>query len=192
MTEWTVHGRRQVYGSPWVELWLDDVDIPGVGRVDHHVLRMPKECAVAVVTDAEGRYLVLHRHRFITDRWAWELPAGWVEPGEEPAAAAAREVEEETGWRPGAVEPLTEFDAMSGISTMHFHAFHATGATPTGGPVDRSEASRVEWLTEREVVGLLTAGEVADGASLAALSYFLGPHRLAAGGTGGGTGPGGK
>ncbi len=66
---------------------------------------------------------------------------------------------------------------------MHFHAFHATGATPTGGPVDRSEASRVEWLTERQVVGLLTSGEVADGASLAALSYFLGPHRLSAGGT---------
>ncbi len=72
---------------------------------------------------------------------------------------------------------------MSGISTMHFHAFHATGAAPTGGPVDRSEASRVEWLTEREVVGLLTAGEVADGASLATLSYFLGPHRLSVTGT---------
>ncbi|KJY25878.1 NUDIX hydrolase, partial [Streptomyces sp. NRRL S-495] len=105
-------------------------------------------------------------------------------PGEGPAEAIAREVEEETGWRPGAVEPLTEFDAMSGISTMHFHAFHATGARPTGGPVDRSEASRVEWLTEREVVVLLTAGEVADGASLAALSYYLGPHRLSVGGAG--------
>ncbi|WP_380280984.1 NUDIX domain-containing protein [Kitasatospora purpeofusca] len=180
MTQWAVRGRRQVYGSPWVELWLDDVDIPGVGRVDHHVVRMPKECANAVVTDGDGRFLMLYRHRFITGRWGWELPSGWVEPGEDPAAAAAREVEEETGWRPGEVAPLTRLDAMSGISTMHFHCFHATGATRIGEPVDRAEASRVEWLAEDEVVRLLTTGEVAEGASLAALSYFLGPHRLTA------------
>ncbi|GAA1404951.1 NUDIX hydrolase [Kitasatospora putterlickiae] len=185
MAEWAVHGRRQVYGSPWVELWLDDVDIPGVGRVDHHVLRMPKECANAVVTDGDGRFLLLYRHRFITGRWGWELPAGWVEPGEGPAAAAAREIEEETGWRPAEVVPLTEFDAMAGISTMRFHSFHATGATRIGEPADLAEASRVEWLTEGEVVELLGAGEVADGASLAALSYFLGPHRLAVRGGGG-------
>ncbi|MFF8770879.1 NUDIX domain-containing protein [Kitasatospora sp. NPDC015120] len=180
MTQWAVHGRRQVYGSPWVELWLDDVDIPGTGRVDHHVLRMPKECANTVVTDPDGRFLLLYRHRFITGRWGWELPAGWVEPGEEPVAAAAREVEEETGWRPGRLAPLTEFDAMAGISTMHFHSFHAAGASWTGEPADRAEASRVEWLAEDEVVRLLAAGEVAEGASLTALSYFLGPHRLAA------------
>ncbi|CAN3984794.1 NUDIX hydrolase [Kitasatospora purpeofusca] len=180
--EWPVHGRRQVYGSSWVELWLDEVDIPGTGRIEHHVVRMPRASTTAVVTDDDGRFLLIHRHRFITGRWGWEVPAGWADPGEEPAEAIAREVEEETGWRPGRVEPLTEYDAMSGISDAHFRAYHVTGCTRIGEPQDISEAARVEWLPEAEVIDLLVTGGIPDGPSHAALSYYLGPHRLAGAG----------
>jgi 8-oxo-dGTP pyrophosphatase MutT (NUDIX family) len=176
--EWKSYGRRQVYGSPYVEVWLDDVDIPGVGRVDHHVITMPKASVTSVVTDEQGRFLLLYRHRFITGRWGWEVPAGWAEPGEDPDAAIAREIEEETGWRPGRVEPLIEYDALAGISTMHFRSFHATECELVGAPVDASEG-RVEWLSEAEVVKLMASSDVPDGPSLAALSYYLGPHRLA-------------
>ncbi|GAA1189081.1 8-oxo-dGTP pyrophosphatase MutT (NUDIX family) [Kitasatospora gansuensis] len=176
--EWKSYGRRRVYDSPYVEVWLDDVDIPGIGRIDHHVITMPKASVTSVVTNEAGDFLLLYRHRFITGRWGWEVPAGWAEPGEDPAAAIAREIEEETGWRPGKVEPLVEYDALAGISTMHFRSFHATGCAQVGVPVDSSEG-KVEWLPEVEVVKLLTSGNVADGPSLAALSYYLGPHRLA-------------
>ncbi|MFE5588029.1 NUDIX hydrolase [Kitasatospora sp. NPDC056531] len=176
--EWQTFGRRQVYGSPWVEVWLDKVEVPGVGRIDHHVVRYPKRSTTAVVTDDRDRFLLLYRHRFITGRWGWEVPAGWAEPGEDPSAAIAREVEEETGYRPGRVELLTEYDAMAGISDAHFRSYHVTGCTRVGEPEDVSEATRVEWLTEAEVVKLLTSGEVADGPSHAALSYYLGPYRL--------------
>lgn len=177
--EWQTHGRRQVYGSPWVEVWLDDVDVPGVGRIEHHVVRMPRASTTAVVTNDRGEFLLIYRHRFITGRWGWEVPAGWAEPGEDPAAAIAREVEEETGWRPGRVELMTEYDAIAGISDMHFRSYLVTGCTLVGAPQDTSEASRVEWLPEAEVVRLLTSGKVADGPSLAALSYYVGPYRLA-------------
>ncbi|WP_327683496.1 NUDIX hydrolase [Kitasatospora sp. NBC_00458] len=178
-SEWQVHGRRQVYGSSWVELWLDDVDVPGVGRIDHHVVRMPRASTSAVATNDDGEFLLIFRHRFITGRWGWEVPAGWADPGEDPAAAVAREVEEETGWRPGRVEPMTEYDAMSGISDAHFHVYHVTGCTRIGEPEDVSEAARVEWVPEAEVVGLLTGGQIVDGPSHAALSFYLGPYRLA-------------
>jgi 8-oxo-dGTP pyrophosphatase MutT (NUDIX family) len=176
--EWERFGRRQVYGSPWVEVWLDDVYVPGVGRIDHHVVRYPKRSTTAVVTDDQGRFLLLYRHRFITGRWGWEVPAGWAEPGEDPAAAAVREVEEETGWRPGRAELLTEYDAMAGISDARFSTYHVTECTQVGAPEDASESTRIEWLTEAEVIKLLTSGKVADGPSHAALSYYLGPHRL--------------
>ncbi|MDH6130671.1 8-oxo-dGTP pyrophosphatase MutT (NUDIX family) [Kitasatospora sp. MAA4] len=177
--EWQSHGRRRVYTSPYVDVWLDDVDIPGIGRVDHHVITMPKASVTSVVTNDAGQFLLLYRHRFITGRWGWEVPAGWAEPGEDPAAAIGREVEEETGWRPGSVAPLVEYDALAGISTMRFRSFHVTGCEYVGEPSDQSESSRVAWLPEAEVVRLLTGGEIPDGPSLAALSYFLGPHRLA-------------
>ncbi len=44
--------------------------------------------------------LLLWRHRFITDTWGWEIPAGGIDPGETPPDAAARETLEETGWEP--------------------------------------------------------------------------------------------
>lgn len=78
---WHSHGRRLVYGSDWVEVWLDDVEIPGVGRVDHHVLTMPRPSTTAVVRDDQDRLLLIWRHRFITDTWGWEVPAGWADPG---------------------------------------------------------------------------------------------------------------
>lgn len=93
--------------------------------------------------------------------------------------AIAREVEEETGWRPGRVELMTEYDAMAGISDAHFRSYHVTGCTRIGEPEDISEAARVEWVSEAGVVKLLTSGEISDGPSHAALSYFLGPYRLA-------------
>ncbi|MQS14919.1 NUDIX hydrolase [Streptomyces kaniharaensis] len=176
--EWATYGRQRVYGSAWVEVWLDDVDVPGLGRINHHVIRMPRPSVTSVVTDEQGRFLLIYRHRFITGRWGWEVPAGWADPGEDPAEAIAREVEEETGWRPGRVELMAEYDALAGISDMHFRSYHVTGCTQVGKPEDASEATAVEWVPEVEVVKLLTSGGVADGPSLAALSYYLGPYRL--------------
>ncbi|GAA4835628.1 NUDIX hydrolase [Kitasatospora terrestris] len=179
MVEWRTFGRRQVYGSPWVEVWLQDVEVPGTGRIEHHVVHCPRASTTAVVTNEAGEFLLIHRHRFITGRWGWEVPAGWADPGEAPVEAITREVEEETGWRPGRVEPLTEYFAMAGISDAHFRSFHVTGCTRVGEPQDVSEAARVEWLPEEDVVALLTDGGISDGPSHAALSYYLGPHRLA-------------
>ena len=176
---WISHGRRLAYSSDYVNVWLDDVEVPGVGRVQHHVLTMPRPSTTSVVTDEQGRFLLLWRHRFITDTWGWEVPAGWADPGEDPAEAIRREVEEETGWRPGKVNRMTTYHALSGISTMRFNSFHVTDCEYIGPPKDRSESSRIEWLPESELVKLIAAGQVSDGPSLTALCYYLGPHRLA-------------
>jgi 8-oxo-dGTP pyrophosphatase MutT (NUDIX family) len=170
---WQRHGRRPVYESDWVNVWLDDVEIPGVGRIEHHVLTMPRPSTTAVVTDDDGRILLMWRHRFITDEWGWEVPAGWADPGEEPAEAIRREIEEETGWRPAEVSELIGYNALSGISTMRFTAYHAIGSTFTGPPTDPSESTHTEWFTPAEVAKLIADGQVPDGPSLTALSFYL-------------------
>ncbi|PPK64690.1 NUDIX hydrolase [Actinokineospora auranticolor] len=170
-TQWTVHGTRRVYASPWVNVDLDEVEIPGRAPFEHHVLRFPRESAGAVVVDA-GRVLLLWRHRFIGDRWGWEIPAGWVDEGEDPAAAAVREVHEETGHRVGRIEPLVAYQPMNGISTARFHLFTATGAVLDGAP-DPTEAHRVEWVPLADFPALVARGELTDGPTLTALGTYL-------------------
>jgi 8-oxo-dGTP pyrophosphatase MutT (NUDIX family) len=171
---WTVHGHRDVYSSRWVRVSLDDVEIPGGPRFEHHVLHFPRASVTAVVTDVDAnRVLLLWRHRFITDSWGWEVPAGWAEPGEDPDVAIAREIEEETGYRPALLRPLTGYNALSGISDMRFTAFVASGAERVGQPTDHGESSRVEWVPVAELTKLASDGQIQDGPSLTALMYYL-------------------
>jgi 8-oxo-dGTP pyrophosphatase MutT (NUDIX family) len=108
MMRWTVHGEKQLYADPWLDIRVPDVELPDGRHLEHRLIRTSPG-AGAVVMDAEQRVLLLWRHRFITDTWGWEIPIGKAEPGEDPAAAATREAEEETGWRPAPPLPIRRF-----------------------------------------------------------------------------------
>ncbi len=169
---WTVHGERLVYDSPWVRLALTDVEIPGERRFEHHVVRMPAAAAGTVVHDPDRGVLLLWRHRFTTDTWGWEVPAGRIDEGETPAETAARETLEETGWRPGPVRHLTTYFPHNGTSDATFHLFAADGADHVGPPSDPSESERVEWVPVEVLRDEIRAGRVGDGLSLTALLWW--------------------
>lgn len=170
-----MHGERQLYESPWVSLHLTDVEIPTGPRFDHHVVRTPRP-AVGVVVESAGSVLLLWRHRFITQSWGWEVPAGGVDVGESLEQAAHRETLEETGWAPGALTPLIGYHPTNGLSDQRFELFHADGATHVGEPTDPGESSRVEWLPAERVRSAVRAGEVPDGMSLTALLWWMACH----------------
>jgi len=167
---WVVHGEDAIYESEWLRLTMVDVEVPGGRRFPHHVVRMPQDAAGTLVVDGT-RVLLLWRHRFVTDEWGWEVPAGRLDEGETPAQAAARECLEETGWEPAAVRPLTSFTPVSGLVDLHFHLFAATGAVHVGDPVDTSESERVEWVEAARLREEVAAGRVVDGLSLMALLW---------------------
>ena len=171
---WTVHGERSLYESDWVNLRLVDVEIPGGERFEHHVVRHPRPASgVVVVGDDRRSVLLLWRHRFITDTWGGEIPAGRVDAGEAFEAAAAREVLEETGWRPGPLTRLGTYFPSNGVADTTFHLYVAAGATHVGDPTDWSESERVEWVGVGAVREAITAGEVGDGMSLTGLCWAL-------------------
>ncbi|CCM62411.1 NUDIX hydrolase [Candidatus Microthrix parvicella RN1] len=153
-----------------------DVELPDGQRLWHHAVIYPHAAAAAVVAHPDRGVLMLWRHRFITDSWGYEIPAGRVDPGEKPIDAAAREVEEETGWRPGPLTPLTRYHPSNGSSNQTFHVFQSSDATYLGDPTDPNEAERIEWLAPSRLPGLIADGQVTDGFSLTAIStaFLLG------------------
>ena len=171
---WTVHGERSLYESEWVNLRLVDVELPDGHRFEHHVVRTPADAAGTVIYDADrDAVLLLWRHRFITDSWGWEVPAGRVDDGESPERAAAREALEESGWQPGPLTPIASWHPSNGLADTRFYAFLAGGAEHVGSPADPHEAERVEWRPLDTVRRDLAEGAIPDGLSFTAISAAI-------------------
>jgi 8-oxo-dGTP pyrophosphatase MutT (NUDIX family) len=167
---WAVFGERTLYDNPWVRLVKVDVQPPGRERFEHHVVRLQR-VAIAVVQDVD-RVLMMWRHRFVTDEWGWELPGGIVEADEDGATAAAREVEEETGWRPGPMRHLLTFQPMIGMVDSPHELYAADSAEHIGGPLDEEEAVKIEWIPLDKALSLLEQGEVLGSGSIIALLHL--------------------
>lgn len=169
---WRIHGERTVYDNPWVRVTRVDVEPPGVGRFEHHVVRL-RRVAIAAVLDDRDRVLMLWRYRFVPGRWGWELPGGMVDGGEEGATAAARETEEETGWRPHALRHVITFEPMIGMVDSPHEVYLGRGASYVGEPSDVEETGRVEWIPLADVPTIMAHGDLAGSGTLIALLHVL-------------------
>ena len=170
--QWRVHGERTAYDNGWLRVGLLDVEKPDGHRHEHSAIRLA-DVAAAVVLDDRRRVLLMWRHRLVNDTWAWELPMGIVEPGETPAQAAARETEEETGWRPGPLTPLIYAQPAAGIMTAAHHVFRADAATWVGEPVEQNESDRIEWIPLADVPALVRRRRIVSSATLVGLLTLL-------------------
>jgi len=177
---WIDRGDTVIYDSDWVRLVTADVTMPDGTRIDHHVVRMPNPAAGTIMSRAD-HVLLLWRHRFITDTWGWEIPAGAVDAGETIEDAAVREAEEESGWRPTTVRRLCAFHPANGVLDQTFHIFTSDDAVETGAPTDVNEAARIEWISIDHARSLLASGEISDGLSFGALSFAFATGALGSG-----------
>ncbi|MEU0522778.1 NUDIX domain-containing protein [Streptomyces niveus] len=168
MSEWKNLGERTVYENRWVTVNMADVELPDGRHLDHTVIRL-RPVAVAAVVNERQEVLLLWRHRFITGAWGWELPSGGTGEGEDPAAAAAREFEEETGWRSGPMQLLLTVDPQPGISTSHHRVYWSDQAEQIGQPEDDFESARREWVPLHRVPELVTRGEIRSAVAVAGL-----------------------
>ena len=169
---WLNRGERVIYDSAWVRLVIADVLMPDGTQVDHHVVRMPREAAGTII-ERDGRVLLMYRHRFITDTWGWEIPAGAVDAHETVEAGAIREALEESGWEPQTLAPLCRFFPANGVLGQTFHIFVSHDAVHRGEPTDINESTRIDWFTPNEIRDLLRTGEINDGLSFGAVAYAL-------------------
>jgi 8-oxo-dGDP phosphatase len=172
-TLWKIHGERLVDDTRRLRLSIASVELPDGGRFEQYVLRMPKAAMMVVLDDNHENVLMMWRHRFIIDRWVWELPGGYVDPDEDLAVTATREVEEETGWRPRNVRPLVSLQPSVGTTDAENLLFVSYGADYLGQPADINEAERVEWIRLDSIRKRIAAGEIVGAASLVGLLHVL-------------------
>lgn len=170
--QWNVHGERMLYDCPWLTLVLSDVERPDGLRHGHHLVRLPQSVGIAVV-DSADRVLMMWRHRFTTQTWNWELPGGWVDPGEDPVTAAVREAEEETGWRPGRVRELAYLQPIAGITDAEQFIYLAEEARYIGPPADAFESERLDWIPLRRVPDMIRRRQIVGAVSVAGLLQLL-------------------
>jgi 8-oxo-dGTP pyrophosphatase MutT (NUDIX family) len=177
-SEWTIHGERIIDDARRAILSIADVELPDGVRFEQYVLRVPA-AAIVVVLDDQQRVLMMRRHRFILDRWVWELPGGYLDPDEDPTVCAAREVEEETGWRPRSMEQLLTMQPMVGTIDQPNLIYLARGADDTGAQPDINEAETVAWIPLAEVRDRITKGEIVGAGSVTGLFAVILDETLA-------------
>lgn len=122
--------------------------------------------------DADERVVLIRNERFAVGRTLWELCAGTMEAGEDPATCGARELIEETGYRAETLEPIADFFPTPGFCTEHMHGFVARGLTHVGQDLDETEKIEVHTLPLPEAVAMIGRGEVQDGKTIALLLHY--------------------
>lgn len=169
---WKVISERALNTDQWLDLRTADVELPDGRHLDHRFIRMAPS-AGAVLVDDQQRALLIWRHRFITRRWGWEIPMGMIDDGETPAQAAAREVEEETGWRAGQLQPLLTAQPTAGIMDAAHHIFIGTGAVEVSAPADQFESTAIQWVPLADVPSLIAKQDISSAYTMAALLLLL-------------------
>jgi ADP-ribose pyrophosphatase len=121
----------------------------------------------------DGRVALVKQYRHPARRELLEIPAGRIESGETPEMCAAREMEQETGFRAGRIEKLAEFYTTPGFCEEKLHVYLATDLTPSSQALDHDELVEIVYLPFAEAAQMLGRGEIEDSKTIIALLLAL-------------------
>ena len=165
-------GSRDIYDGRVIKLRVDEIEVKPGMNVRREVVEHPG-AVVIVPIDNEGRILWERQYRYAAGRHLMELPAGTLEPGEEPELCARRELIEEVGFAAADWQLLGRYFTAPGFCTEYMHCFLATNLTPEYADGDEDEDIEVVPLTIDATLALIDSGGVEDAKSLAAIHLYL-------------------
>ena len=169
---WRAMGSRRVAENPWFSVHAEDVLLPN-GRQDvYHTVRFANE-AVGVVARQADQYLLIHQYRYVIGRFVWGIAAGGISEGETAAAAASRELLEETGYRAASLRELVSFYPSVGTIDQKFTVFLADGVMKEHDSFDTDEVIEIRWFSRQELLTLIAANGMVDGMALGPLMMAL-------------------
>ncbi len=160
--------RRRVLRGAQFELVTEPVELPNGRCVDLDLVRHPGAAAVVPFLD-EDRVLMIRQYRFATGGEILEIPAGKLDPGEAPEACAARELEEETGYRAGRLEKLGAIWTSPGFTNEVIHLYAAFDLEAAQQQLEPDEIIELVPMGLKEALDTLRDSTIADAKSMTAL-----------------------
>jgi ADP-ribose pyrophosphatase len=168
----TVLSAERVLSTQLIDVDRDRIRFPDGHEAERIVVRHPGAVAI-VALDEEGRWLLVRQYRHPARRVLLEVPAGTLEPGEEPDRTAARELREETGFAAAELERIGGFYTAPGFCDEYIHLFLARGLTADPLPQDQDEYIEDPIaLSPVAVARAAAAGEIEDAKTLSALALL--------------------
>ena len=169
------HGIRKVFEGRIFTVQIESITLPKGGSLEAEVVRHPGSVVIVPVT-GDGDIILVRQYRHAIGRWAWELPAGSLKPGEDAKEAAIRECHEETGLIPSTVVPLGAFFPTPGYCDEQMNFYRADGLRePSAGEVahpDDDEDIEVQAFAPADIHRMIAAGDIIDLKTVAGLELL--------------------
>jgi len=159
---------RRVHKGAQFEMTTEPVELPNGRRVELDLVRHPGAAAVVPFLDAE-RVLMIRQYRYATGGEIFEIPAGKLDPGEAPEVCAARELEEETGYRAGRVEKLGAIWTSPGFTDEVIHLYAAFDLEKTEQDLEPDEIIELVPMPLGEALARIRESPIFDAKSAIAL-----------------------
>ncbi|WP_455388423.1 NUDIX domain-containing protein [Petrachloros mirabilis] len=165
---------KNIYTGKIITLNIDTVTLPNGVTIDLEMVRHPGAAAIVPLKD-DGTVVLIRQFRHAAGGFIFEIPAGKLHPGEDPKACAARELEEEIGYRAGSLELLSSIFTAPGFTDEVIHIYKATGMTTGHQQLDRDEVLEVIEVPLQEALAMIQAGSIRDAKTMVGLlSVFIG------------------
>lgn len=164
---------ESIFQGKVISLRVDDVLLPDGNEAKRELIKHPGAVCVIAITD-EKKIILVEQYRKALERPLVEVPAGKLEAGEEPSYCAERELEEETGYRPGSITHIQSFYTSPGFADELVHVFLAEGLKKVEGGLVADEDEFVELMevTLSEAEQLAKDERIFDAKTLWALQYI--------------------
>lgn len=159
---------KSIYNGRVVNLRLETVTLPNGATVELELIRHPGAAAIVPMKD-DGTVLLVRQYRHAVGGYILEIPAGKLDSGEDPRDCAARELEEEIGFRAASFEPVITFFTTPGFTDEVIHIYKATGLTPGTQNLGHDEVLDVVEMPLEQAIGQIQDGTIRDGKTIVGL-----------------------